>query len=415
MKRLCILGAGTAGTMIVNKLWGELPEGWEITVVDPSPGHVYQPGLLFVPFGGEDPQRLVRSTRDQLPRGVNLIEKDVDRVDPETHQVFLTDGLAITYDQLVIATGTSPRPDQTPGMIGPNWHKKVHEFYTLEGATALRDALDGFTGGRIVVHVTEMPIKCPVAPLEFAFLADSHFRKLNRRSDVEITYVTPLSAAFTKPVAAKALGSMLDDRKIALETDYYTERVDDDRLVSYDEREIPFDLLVTVPTNMGADFVARSGLGDELNHVRVDPHTFLAVGQSDIFAIGDAANLPTSKAGSVAHFSVDVFVDNFMDHIAGRPMERRFDGHANCFIEAGDGKAMLIDFNYETQPLTGTYPIAGVGPLQLLKESRLNHWGKLAFKPIYWNMLLPGRHLPVPNEMSMAGKNPAPQGEEVTL
>jgi sulfide:quinone oxidoreductase len=200
---------------------------------------------------------------------------------------------------------------------------------------------------------------------------------------------------------------MLDERKIALETDFYLERVDPDArmLVSYDEREVPYDLLVTVPINMGADFVARSGLGDELNHVHVDPHTFQARDHEDIFAIGDAANLPTSKAGSVAHFSVDVFTENFLDLIAGKEMSESFDGHANCFVESGDGKAMLIDFNYDTQPLPGKYPFPGIGPFTLLEETTVNHWGKMAFRWTYWNMLLPGRPLPFPAEMSMAGKH----------
>jgi sulfide:quinone oxidoreductase len=155
---------------------------------------------------------------------------------------------------------------------------------------------------------------------------------------------------------------------------------------------------------MGADYVGRSGLGDELNYAKVDPHNFLATGYDNIFAVGDASNIPTSKAGAVAHFAAEDFVDNFLEHIAGRPMERSFDGHSNCFIEAGGGKALLIDFNYDTEPLPGTYPIPGIGPMKLLKESRINHWGKLAFKAIYWHLLLPGRRLPVTNHMSMAGK-----------
>ncbi len=285
----------------------------------------------------------------------------------------------------------------TRGMDGPWFRRTVHEFYTLEGAVAFRDALAGFDGGRLVVHIVELPIKCPVAPLEFAFLADEHFRKLGIRDRVELVYATPLSGAFTKPIASARLGGMLDERGIAVEPDFYVERVEENALVSYDERVVPFDLLVTVPLNMGADFVAGSGLGDELNHVRVDPGTFLADGCDNVFALGDAAALPTSKAGSVAHFSVDVFVENFLDHIAGRPMERRFDGHANCFVEAGGGKALLIDFNYETEPLPGTYPLPAVGPMRLLEETRLNHFGKLAFKPIYWHLLLPGRRLPVPD------------------
>jgi sulfide:quinone oxidoreductase len=260
-----------------------------------------------------------------------------------------------------------------------------------------------------------MPIKCPVAPLEFAFLADDWFTRKGMRDRVEIVYVTPLDGAFTKPIASKALGGMLDERKILVETDFMIERVDTETkaIVSYDEREIPFDLLVTVPLNMGADFVGRSGLGDELNYVKVDKGTFQSVKHDNVFAVGDAADLPTSKAGSVAHFAVEIFADNFMEHIAGRPMPARFDGHANCFVEAGGGKGMLIDFNYDTQPLPGMYPVPVLGPFSLLKETRANHYGKLAFKWVYWNVLLRARPLPLPALMSMAGKDTsasAPQG-----
>jgi sulfide:quinone oxidoreductase len=252
----------------------------------------------------------------------------------------------------------------------------------------------------------EMPIKCPVAPLEFVFLADWFFTKKGIRDKVEITYVTPLPGAFTKPMAAKMLGNTLEEKNIRLVPEFYTERVESEEklLISYDEEEVPYDLLVTVPVNMGADYVGRSGLGDELNHVPVDIHTFLSPEYDTIFALGDAAALPTSKAGSVAHFAVEQFTENFLKHIEGLPMEPNFDGHANCFVETGFNKAILIDFNYDTQPLPGKFPYATVGPMSLLKESRLNHWGKLAFKWIYWNLLLKGRHIPIPAEMSMVGK-----------
>lgn len=187
------------------------------------------------------------------------------------------------------------------------------------------------------------------------------------------------------------------------------ESIDQDEKVirSYDEREVAYDLLVTVPLNMGADFVAASGLGDELNYVPVDKHTNRSTAHDNIWALGDASNIPTSKAGSVAHFSVEVFTSNFMDAIAGKPLTHSFDGHANCFVESGGGKALLLDFNYDTEPLTGSFPLPKVGPMSLLKESRANHLGKLAFRHIYWNALLPGRPLGLPSEMSMAGKVPA--------
>ena len=404
MKRLVILGAGTAGTMIANSLARRLPEDWEMEVVDPCWTHTYQPGLLFVPFGKQDPSDLVKPMERVLPKRAVLTRAEVDRVEPESNQVVLEDGSVIVYDQLVIATGTRPRPEMTEGLTGPGWRDTVHEFYTLAGATALRDALAKFEGGRLVVQVSAMPIKCPVAPLEFAFLADDHFTKRHMRDLVDITFVTPLSGAFTKPIASEKLGGMLDGRGIAVEPDFMVESVEDGALVSYDERRVSFDLLVTVPVNMGAEFVGRSGLGDELDHVKVDPHTFLAVGHDNIFALGDAAALPTSKAGSTAHFAVEVFVDNFADHIAGRELRHAFDGHANCFVESGDGKALLIDFNYDTEPRPGVDPVPGLGPLELLAETRLNHWAKRAFEKVYWHMLLPGRPLPVPNAMSMAGK-----------
>lgn len=408
MRRLLILGAGTAGTMVANKLRSRLSASeWAITIVDHAEEHHYQPGYLFVPFGTYRPEEIVKPRRRLITDGVEQVTGHIDRLEPEQRRVSLADGTELTYDQLVIATGTHPNPEETPGLDDPDARDRgVHSFYTLEDATALRDAMERFDGGRLVVNLIDRPIKCPVAPLEFAFLAEAWLRERGLRDRSEVVYVTPLDGAFTKPLASRELGGMFAERGIELEPDFMVERVDLDerRLVSYDEREVPFDLLVTVPLNMGAGFVGRSGMGDELNHVRVDPYTFLADDHDDVFALGDAANLPTSKAGSVAHFAVDVFVENFVRHVEGLPMLARFDGHANCFIESGDGKAMLLDFNYDTEPLLGTFPLPGIGPLRLLAESEANHLGKLAFRWIYWHMLLPGRPLPLSTAMSMLGK-----------
>jgi sulfide:quinone oxidoreductase len=411
MKNLLVLGGGSAGTMVVNKLRKKLPKDlWEITVIDQDTKHIYQPGLLLMPFGTYKPEQLVKKREKFFPRGVGFIQSEIEKVDPLAKKVYLDNGREVAYDYLVIATGTSPRPDQTPGMSDPAlWYKSVFDFYTPEGSIALRDALKSFTGGRLVVHISEMPIKCPVAPLEFAFLADAYFEKRGIRDKVEIVYVTPLEGAFTKPVSSMHLGKMLDERKIFLEPDFVIERIDAETktMVSMDEREIPFDLLVTIPINMGADFIARSGLGDELNYVPVNKRNFQSDTYPNIFVLGDASNIPASKAGSVAHFAIDLFSENFVDYVNGDPMSHNFDGHANCFIESGHRKGLLIDFNYEVEPLTGRFPIPVIGPLPLLKESYLNHIGKLAFRWIYWNILLKGRYLPIPALMSMAGKDSA--------
>ncbi len=396
MKHLLILGAGTAGTMMANHLRKRLPAAeWRVTIVDRSDQHLYQPGFLFLPFGSYQESDLVRPTRNFLPKGVEFLQQEVDVITPEEHAVKLKDESILTYDVLIVATGCRTAPEETPGMLGPKWRDNVHDFYTFDGAKALRDKLASWPGGRLVVHINEMPIKCPVAPLEFSFLADTFFREKGMRDKVSITYVTPLSGAFTKPKASKKLSHLLTDKGIELVTDFVVEQVDqaNNKLVCFDGREVPYDLLVTTPTNMGDATVQRSGLGDDLNFIPTHKHTLQSLKHPDVFVLGDATNLPASKAGSVAHFESETLADNVLRHIAGEPLKEEFDGHSNCFIESGNGKALLIDFNYEFEPHEGNFPFA-FGPMKLLEESRLNHWGKLAFRHVYWNLLLRARPLP---------------------
>jgi sulfide:quinone oxidoreductase len=407
MQHILILGAGTAGTMAANKLRERLDSDWDITIVDQDETHYYQPGFLFIPFGTYEPSDVIKPKREFIPKGVNYVNAAITELLPDDNRVVLGDGTELAYDHLIIATGTSPTPSETPGLEGPEYGKTVHDFYTFDGAVALRDSLADFEGGTLAINIVEMPIKCPVAPLEFAFLAEAFFTQRGIRDKVDIVYVTPLDSAFTKPVAAKHLGSMFEDRGIVMEPDFYLEQVDAEakKLVSYDEREVPYDILVSVPINMGASFVGEAGIGDELNHVKVDHFNFQSPDHANIFAIGDAAALPSSKAGSVAHFAMETFVPNFLQYLSGRAMTHEFDGHANCYIETGHDKAMLIDFNYTTEPLPGKYPIPGVGPFSLLKETEMNHWGKLMFKWMYWHLLLGGKDIPVPAAMSLAGKD----------
>ena len=405
--RIVVLGGGTGGTLVANRLRRVLDRSEaEIVVVDRDDTHVYQPGLLFVPFGLTGVDEITRPRQRQLRNGVEFVRAPVDHVDLGEREVHLSapgDGSApdpgtvavLRYDVLIVATGAVLAPEETEGLAGPGWGERVHTFYTPEGATALAEALEWFDGGRIVVNVVDLPIKCPVAPLEFCFLTDWYFREQGIRDRVELTYVTPLDGAFTTPVAAQTLGNLLDQKGVELVTEFNTGSVDGKggRLVSYDGRDVPFDLAVVVPLHSGAPFVARSpGLGDELCFVPVDEHTLQSRVDEHVFAIGDAAGIPASKAGSVTHFEGEVLVENVRRFLAGEPLDASFDGHANCFIETGFHKALLIDFNYDTEPLPGHFP--GAVGLPLLRESRINHLGKLLFQPLYWHSLLPGRDLP---------------------
>jgi len=408
MKKLLILGAGSAGTMVANRMVRSLDrDEWQITLVDQNETHYYQPGFLFIPFGIYSKNDVVKPKRDFIPNEAELIMSPIEHIDPEHNQVKLEKGgKLLNYDFLVITTGCQIHPEQTPGLMEHEWRKSIHEFYTIDGTAALAKYLRNWQGGRMVVNVVETPIKCPVAPLEFVMLADWFFQEHGLREKVEITYATPLSGAFTKPVASRYLGDILDQKGIKVVPDFMVEHVDPDakKIVSYDEQELEYDLLVSIPLNMGDEVIARSGLGDELNFIPVDKHTFLHPKYANVFVIGDAANIPTSKAGSVAHFSTDCFAENFLRYIDGLEMLPTFDGHANCFIESGFGKGLLIDFNYEVEPLPGRYPLPGIGPFALLQESEMNHWGKMMFRWMYWNLLLKGQELPLPALMSMAGK-----------
>jgi len=408
MKDLVILGAGTAGTMMSNHLAKRLPENWRIRIVDQRKIHHYQPGYLFIPFGTYKEEDIIKPIEKFIPERAELLQKGILKVDHDNNRVYLEDGQAIDYDVLIIATGTDIAPDEVDGMLGKHWHDSVFDFYTLDGAVKLHQKLESWEGGHLVVHITEMPIKCPVAPLEFAFLADAYFEQRGMRDKVKISFVTPMDGAFTKPVASAHLGHLLEEKGIEVIPNFNIMNLDGENkmIFDYEGKDVSYDLLVTVPTNKGADYVERSGLGDELNFIPTHKGTLQSKAKENIFVIGDATNLPASKAGSVAHFEGEILLENVIRYTEGKELMDEFDGHANCFIETGHGKALLIDFNYHHQPVTGTFPIPGVGPLNLLKESRMNHMGKMAFKWIYWNMLITGRHIPfVSAKMNEAGKN----------
>ena len=407
MKKLLILGAGTAGTMIANKMRKDLPSDvWNIKVIEKEKDHFYQPGFLFIPFGYSSRKDIVKPGQKFFSRGIDVVYNEIDRIESDNNRVFLKDQTCCDYDILIIATGARISPEDTPGLKGELWQKSVFDFYTIDGAEALAEFFKTWEGGNLVINIADNPIKCPVAPLEFAFYADDYFTKKGIRNKVNIVYVTPMSGAFTKPKASKMLGSLLQRKNINIITDFFLGEVDNDNkeILDFGGRKVPFDCLITIPLHSGDPVISKSGLGDEFGFVRADKNTLQSISNKNIFVIGDAGNFPSSKAGSVAHFQAEVLHKNLLSFINNKPLKASFDGHSNCYIETGYGKGILIDFNYTTEPLPGMFPLPVVGPFALLKETRLNHFGKLFFKWIYWNILLKGRSLPVSNQMSMKGK-----------
>ncbi|MFX0559518.1 NAD(P)/FAD-dependent oxidoreductase [Tepidibacillus infernus] len=407
MKKLLILGAGTAGTMMANHLNKKLNKNeWSITIVDQEEKHYYQPGFLFIPFEIYSEKDVVKQKKQFIPNEIEFIQSPIQVIEAEKNQVILENNTTLYYDILIIATGCRIVPSEIEG-LDEGWRKNIFDFYTFDGSIALRDKFKEWNGGKLVVHLAEMPIKCPVAPLEFLFLSDWFFTEKGIRKDVEITYVTPLGSAFTKPRASAVLGKLFEEKNIKLVPNFNVSHIESEnnKLVSLDGKEVNYDLLVTIPTNMGDELIERSDLGDELNFVPTDKHTLQSKAHDNIFVIGDATDIPASKAGSVAHFEAEILTENIINFINNKPLEAKFDGHANCYIESGYNKAFLIDFNYDVEPVEGTFPLPGIGPFSLLKETRINHLGKMAFKFIYWNMLLKGIPIPtVPPHMKTSGK-----------
>jgi sulfide:quinone oxidoreductase len=407
MKTFLILGAGTGGTMMANKLAKRLDlKEWRIILVDKDETHYYQPGFLFLPFGYYTPDKVKQPKRKFVPAGVEYVVSEIELIEPEAGTVTLTkDNRVIHFDQLLIATGTDIHPEEVEGMLD-GWRKNIFDFYTFEGAMALRAFLKDFKGGRLVLNIKEMPIKCPVAPLEFLFLADAYFTRLGMRDKVELILATPLPGAFTKPVSSKMLGEVLRKKGIQVEAEFDIMEVEaaNNLIRGYDGREIPYDLLVAIPTNMGSDVIKRSGIGDNLYFVPTNKETLRSEKYENIWVIGDATNIPASKAGSVVHYAAETLIENIMSGLEGKPLTAKFDGHSTCHIVSGFNKSLLIDFSYEVEPLTGLYPFPVVGPFPLLKESWLNYIAKLSFKWIYWNIMLRGIPFPLPPNYSISGK-----------
>lgn len=403
-KKIVVLGAGTGGTIISNNLRRHLPDEWEITVIDRDDKHIYQPGMLFVPFDIQKAKTLTRSRKKYILPGINFVIDEITHIDPEKREV-KTKNHSFSYDFLVISTGCKIAPEENDGLMDA-WGKNAFTFYSIEGAELLRQKLKEFDGGKLVLNIAELPFKCPVAPIEFVFMADWYFKKRGIRNKVEIELVTPLTGAFTKPKASAVFGESAREKNIKISPTFELNEVNgkDKYIESIQGDKISYDMLVIIPTTIGDEVISDSGLDDGIGYVPTHLNTLQALKHERIYVIGDATNVPTSKAGSVAHYEADVVVFNIMAEIHGIKPEEIYDGHSTCFIVYSKGTSSLIDFNYKIEPLPGKFPLPHMGPFSLLNETKANWYGKLGFEWLYWNVLLAGKHLGMPPTLVMAGK-----------
>jgi len=384
MKRVVILGGGVGGTIVANLLGRKLKKQIDsgqasVTVVDTSGQHVYQPGFMYIAFGHERASKLSRPERGLLDARVKLVTAEVVRVDEATSTVELATGEKLGYDQLVLATGSRIVPEELA-----NFSTEAHHFYTAEAAQKLRKALDQFKGGKIVVAIAGMPYKCPPAPLEVSFLMEAELRQRHLRDKSEIHFCSPIGRAFTIESVSDMATPVLEEKGIELHTFFNVETIDAQRKVleSLEGEELPYDLLVLVPPHKGAKFLVDSGLAPAPGGwLPTDRHTLLVGGRTNIYALGDATDLPLSKAGSTAHFEAPIVAERVTAAIQGRTpagKHANYEGNVMCFFEIGDGKGTLLRFDYDHPPKPP-------------KPNRIWHLGKVMFNKAYWMTVPKGR------------------------
>jgi sulfide:quinone oxidoreductase len=384
MKRIVIVGGGVGGTLVANLLVKKLHRQIDagdvgITLIDEHGDHVYQPGFMYIAMGGERAERLQRPERSLLDHRVALVVARVDRIRETRHVVELQDGLQLAYDQLVLATGSRIVPEAIPW-----FSQEAQHFYTADAALRLRRALDAFKGGRIVIGIAGMPYKCPPAPLEVAFLIEAELRERHLRDRTEMHFCSPIGRAFTIESVSEMATPILEQKGIELHTFFNVEAIEPDRKVvqSLEGEELPYDLLILVPPHRGAEMLIDSGLAKAPGGWLPTDRTTLQVGgRPDVYALGDATDLPLSKAGSTAHFEAPVVAERICAAIQGRAPAGKhadYEGNVMCFFEVGDGKGTLLRFDY-------------LHPPKPPKPNRLWHLGKIVFNKTYWHTVPKGR------------------------
>ena len=383
MNRVVILGGGVGGTLVANLLVRKLRYDIDrheasVTLVDEMGQHVYQPGFMYIAMGGERAEKLVRPERSLLDEEVQLQVGRAVRIDEAKSRIEMDDGSFIGYDELVIATGSRIVPEEIE-----HFGEEAHHFYNAEAALRLRHALDAFAGGRIVIGIAGMPYKCPPAPLEVAFLIESELRERGLREKSELHYCSPIGRAFTIETVSEMATPILAEKGIELHTFFNVEAIDPQRKVvqSLEGEELPYDLLILVPPHRGSKLVIDSGLAPASGWLPTDHHTLQVGGRPNVYALGDATDLPLSKAGSTAHFEAPIVAERIAATVQGRePRGKHADytGKVMCFFEVGDGKGTLLQFDYDHPPRPP-------------KPNRFWHLGKIVFNKTYWHTVPRGR------------------------
>lgn len=371
-KKIVILGGGTGGLVVANKLSKSLSRDNEIVLVDREKNHLFNPSLLWVMVGWRSQQQIQKPLSLLQKKGIRFLNAEVSKIDYEDRKVMTSEGES-DFDYLVIALGASTFPDRSKG-----FQKAAYNLYDLSGAVRIGEAIEKFEKGKIVVLVASKPFKCPAAPYEAALLLSAFFKK--KRRDVEIEVVTP--EKLPMGVAGQEVGNMvvslLQSREIRFVPQYQTDHIDPSKREIHfqDGEKVSYDMLIGIPPHGLPQVLSGSPILGESGWVKVNQRT-LETDIENVYALGDVTaiplpvGLPLPKAGVFAHFQADVVAHNIAAGIKGVSSKKEFDGKGSCFIELGDGRAGYASGNFYTEPKP---------TVKLKNPSRFRHWEKVRFE-----------------------------------
>lgn len=369
--RILIVGGGMGGTILANnlarRLSAEMRNGKvRLTMLSASERHMYQPGLLYLALGRMTPDELYRDQASLLEPGITFHVDPVEEFRLDKNEVRTKSGKVHGYDIIVIATGSRPSPEDTPGLA-----EHAEQFYTEESALKMFKRLREFEGGKVVIAMG-VPHKCPMAPLEITFMLHDYFKDRGILDKVKIHYTYPVGRVHTLENVAKWAAPEMERLGISYETLFNLKSVDGEKRIVHSEEgsETDYDLLITIPAHRGMPVIESSGLGQR-GWIPTHRHRLNMEGRDNVYALGDTTNLPISKAGSTAHFEAEALGENIAAIIKlGAPV-RDYDGKVFCFIEAGKDRATYAMFDYQNPP-------------QPRPPTKVVHWFKLAYNKMYW-------------------------------
>lgn len=389
--QVLIVGGGSGGLSVAARL-RNLPHPPEVSIIEPSEHHYYQPLWTLVGAGLFDKEITRRAQSDYIPEGAKWLKTRAIGFDPEQNAVFTEDGQRHNYQYLVVALGMQLDWHKIEGLAGNIGKNGICSNYAYETVDSTRAALSNFKSGNAVFTFPATPVKCAGAPQKIMYLTDDVLRRTGRRDRARVIYAASGPAIFGVQKYARSLAKVVERKNIdtmfrhdLIAVDANKKQAIFKQLERGDEVAVPFELLHVTPPQSAPDVVKQSRLANADGWVDVHKHTLQHTRYPNVFGLGDSSSLPTSRTGAAIRKQAPVLVSNLQALREGRMMTASYDGYASCPLVTGIGKLILAEFDYDGKP-------AESFPFDQSKERFSMYMLKAyALPDLYWNGMLRGR------------------------